>query len=167
MKDILLTKGKRILLDDEDYEWANKYKWYTKKNRSGYYGNWYIVRYYYSKTKRTTIRMHREIMGLCKEDISQVDHKDHNGFNNQKANLRICTNKENQQNKKPVAGCFSKYKGVSYNKRDKLWQSQITNNGKRYYGWFKNEVDAAIDYDKKAKELFGEFAYLNFQPQVK
>ena len=78
-------------------------------------------------------------------------------------NLRLCTQAQNIYNALPRLNCTSKYKGVYRNKKTNRYHAAIQHKGKKFYlGSFKNEIDAAKAYDKKAKELFGEFAYLNF-----
>jgi hypothetical protein len=92
-----------------------------------------------------------------------VDHRDCNGLNNRKANLRLCTNKENTRNSRPYLKGSSRFKGVCWGKKAKKYIAQITVDGKRYLlGYFHDEIEAAVVYDIKAMELFGEFAYLNF-----
>lgn len=105
--------------------------------------------------------MHREIMDVPKHLV--CDHINHNGLDNRKNNLRTCTRQQNTHNQKPRKKGTSKYKGVDWNKRQKKWRARIYYRGKCHYlGYFNNEIDAALTYDKKAKELFGEFACLNF-----
>ncbi len=94
-----------------------------------------------------------------------VDHINHNGLDNRKENLRICTVAENCRNSRPSKrkNKLSKYKGVSFDKKRKVYRVLIWHNKKQYFlGTFKNETEAAKAYDRKARELFGEFAYLNF-----
>jgi hypothetical protein len=94
--------------------------------------------------------LHRYIMGITDPSI-KVDHIDRNPLNNQKHNLRIATTTENAQNK--IA------KGVSFNKRDKLWVATIHINGKRtYISSHKNEQDAIQAYRKRHAQEFGEFS---------
>jgi len=79
--------------------------------------------------------------------------------------IQQCTVAQNCRNARPRIGTnkTSRYKGVSFHKKSKLFTATIRYNKKKYYlGYFKNDIDAAKAYDKKAKELFGEFAYLNF-----
>lgn len=103
--------------------------------------------------------MHRQILGLTDPKIF-TDHKDHNGLNNQRSNLRIATHGQNMANKSPSGK--SKYMGVSWNKNDKKWRSQIRKNRVTIYlGSYINEIDAAIAYNNKAVEVHGEFANLN------
>lgn len=106
--------------------------------------------------------MHRLIMNTPEGML--VDHINHDCLDNRKSNLRICTHAENARNKRPVIGT-SKYKGVYWDKTNKKWEAHIRK-GKdvKYLGQFKCEKKAALAYNEKAKELFGEFAYLNTTP---
>jgi hypothetical protein len=106
--------------------------------------------------------MHREI--LDPPDHLYVDHINHKGFDNRKANMRTATHRQNSYNrihfrKNPS----SKYKGVSWKKRTKKWNVQISHNGQRKsVGSFNNEIDAARAYDDAARKYHKEFAVLNF-----
>ena len=155
-KLIELTQDKFAIVDAQDYEWLSKYKWYAIKDRRTYYAA--------RSANRKTLRMHREIMRAPKHLL--VDHRDHNGLNNRRSNLRICTLAENLRNQRSARDSTSKYKGVTWCKAKNLFQARITFNRRRIHlGYFKSEIDAAKAYDKKAKELFGDFAYLNFPDQ--
>ena len=92
-----------------------------------------------------------------------VDHINGNPLDNRKSNLRICTNAENQRNKGVYKNNKSGYKGVHWFKRDKKWQAQIKHNNKSIHiGLYEDKEEAARAYDKKAKELHGNFKNLNF-----
>ena len=89
-----------------------------------------------------------------------IDHINRNPSDNRLSNLRECTVSQNLANVKGHGK--NKYKGVSYYKRNKKYLSQIMCHYKRYYlGSFKTPEAAALAYNKKALELFGEFACLN------
>ena len=160
MKTINLTQGQVALVDDDDYDYLNQWKWRVVK--SAYIDNYYVIRWSpMIKNKRHQIYMHRFIMDTPKD--MQVDHIDHNGLNNQKCNLRNCSIHENQCNKRASRKSTSKYIGVSFNKNRKLFEVQISNHGKKKtLGFFKTEEQAAIIYDIAAKTYHGEFANLNF-----
>jgi AP2 domain len=91
-----------------------------------------------------------------------VDHINYSGLNNLERNLRVCTAVENQRNRRAVGGS-SQYKGVSYDKEHKKWEAGIGVKGRRIHiGLFEGEIGAARAYDRRARQLFGTFAYLNF-----
>lgn len=172
---------KRVMIDDADISILISRKWHLHKVR----GLFYIVSH--KKTGRTWTMgssityLHRLIMGIDEKTV-HIDHIDGNGLNNQRSNLRICTQRQNLQNKTKVpASSSSKYKGVflytpiyMYRKKSgeivrkkypPVWSATITINGKqKMLGRFSSQRKAAIAYDLKAKEHFGEFACLNFKP---
>ena len=160
MKEILLTQGKVALVDDEDFERINQHKWYAYNNH-GY--QWYARREIKKPNgKRTTQCMHRVIMKVKKGQ--ELDHRNHDGLDNRKCNLRICTRAQNSMNRKKQRETSSRYKGVDWLKQRNKWRARIKVNQKSIHlGCFLLEPDAAKAYDAKAKELFGEFAYFNFQ----
>jgi hypothetical protein len=158
MKEIILTQGKTALVDDEDFEELYKYKWHADKHGSIYYA----VRSININYKIKHILMHRQIFGITDKKIF-IDHIDHNSLNNQKSNLRICTNQQNQRNSLKQKNTTSIYKGVSLNKKSNKWHSIIIFNNKSIYlGSYINEIDAAKAYDVAAIKYFGEFANINF-----
>ena len=157
MKRIPLTQGKFAIVDDEDFEELSKYKWRLSKRRI----TCYAITSIYKASKQTTELMHRIIMKP--KDGQWTDHRDGNGLNNIKSNLRLCTSSQNAQNRRALKNTTSKYKGVMWHPRLKKWKAQIYSSVKCIYlGVFADEVEAAKTYDKKAKELFGEFAKFNF-----
>ncbi len=154
---IPLSHGKFTIIDTDDYERLKKHKWYTSQDGNHFYAYAYIS----IANKKKKIFMHRYITSAPKGMV--VDHIDGNGLNNLKSNLRICTHAQNVQNSRPKSNSSSKYKGVFWNKANKYWSATIHKGDMRMYlGGFEKEIDAARAYDKKAAELFGEFAYLNF-----
>ena len=160
MKEIPLTKGLFALVDDEDFEELSKYKWSATKIGNTFYAlrcsNWD-----YETKKSTFVYMHRQILGLTDRNIF-TDHEDRNGLNNQRNNIRIATRSQNLSNVRSGKGSTSKYLGVSFMKRDSVWVAQISKNRKFIWlGRHKTEEEAALAYNKAAKELHGEFANLN------
>lgn len=158
MKEIKLTQGKTALVDDEDFERVNQFKWYASSAKSGL---WYARRNVTVDVgKQKTIRLHQFVM----PGHRQIDHKNGNGLDCQKHNLRPSTGAQNQANQKPqTKRKSSKFKGVSFHKLTGLWQASITKVQKqKHLGCFASEEAAARAYDNAAKELFGEFARLNF-----
>jgi hypothetical protein len=149
MKEIKLTQGKVALVDDEDFEYLNRFKWQAAKKRHTFYA----VR----TVNRISIRMHRVIMNYPLG--FEVDHKNGNGLNNTRNNLRICSRRQNSFN--VPCRSISGFKGVGKDKNG--YQSAITVNGKRIYlGWYFDPIEAAKKYDLAALKYFGKFAYLNF-----
>ena len=79
--------------------------------------------------------------------------------------MRIATHQQNAQNRRGNVGTSSRFKGVCWHKKYGKWQASITHNGRNIYlGLFTDEIDAAMAYDAKARELFGDFACCNFAP---
>lgn len=157
---IPLTQGKYAIVDDEDYEWLNQWKWCVQKDYSLKKERYYAVRGARSGEK---ILMHRFILGVPQD--KQTDHRNHNGLDNRRENIRMCCGSENQFNAMKDTtshSSTSKYKGVSWNIQRQKWQAQICKNRQAIHlGQFDDEINAAKAYDRKAKELFGDFAYLN------
>jgi len=165
MKTIPLTQGKFAIVDDEDFDRLNKYKWYFHKDNKDRDGGGYAhraVRFCYKKQRQRPMPMHREILGLTLKHYKTVDHINHNKLDNRKCNLRLCTKRQNSFNRTKHITSKSKYKGIYWNKLVNKWRVSISYNGDYFYlGYFKDEIDAARAYNKKAEELFGEFASLN------
>jgi hypothetical protein len=107
--------------------------------------------------------MHREILGVTDPQV-KVDHRNGDGLDNRRANLRKCVNGENIANgAKRRDGHSSKYKGVCWHRRDGKFQASIRVHGRTIYlGMFTDEVQAAQAYDVAARAFFGEFAKCNF-----
>jgi len=160
-----------VLLDDEDYEWASKYNWFVNKQGSPTYkgpDKFYIVRSVsrdpdpVSGRKQRNLRLHREIMKTPKG--MHTDHINGDTLDNRKENLRVCTPAQNSQNRAQSTTNTTGYKGVARSSRHgKPWQGRIIHEGKYIHlGMFIMPEEAARAYDKKAVELWGEFATLNF-----
>lgn len=152
---IPLTRGKFAIVDAADYERINRYRWTASPCADG---GFYARR----SVPGGTVLMHREIMNAPKGMV--VNHIDRNRLDNRQANLRVCTPQQNEFNKRPRGG-HSRFKGV-YPHGDK-WQAAIKHNGKMHHlGLFDDDVEAARARDRKAFELQGEFAYLNFPQEI-
>ena len=109
--------------------------------------------------------MHREILKV--PDGMFVDHINHNGLDDRKANLRPATSAENNRNRRKSTKrkYHSRVKGVSWNKDQKKWSARILfNHNKKFIGYFDDETEAAKAYDTAAKKHHKEFAVLNFPP---
>jgi len=150
---IPLTRGQFAIVDAEDYPRLGRFIWFVE----GRPNNYYAVR----KENGKSIKMHRQILNA--PDHLVVDHIDHNGLNNRKINLRLCTFAENCRNLRSSRHKTSRYKGVCWNKRNKKWAAAIKCNNKTYHlGYFKDEIEAAKAYDGAAKKYHGRFASCNF-----
>ena len=161
MKRILLNAVKKTnnlgyfaLVSEKDYSKVSKYNWSLVKSGTNFYARTYI--------NGKHVQMHRFILELTDKRV-YVDHKDKNGLNNTRRNIRICTNSQNQKNKKPRG--ISKYLGVSKSKLPikKPWICSIKANGKYIISYHKTEIETAISYDKLAKKHHKRFANLNFK----
>lgn len=158
MKEILLSKGFAAIIDDDDFERVSKFKWYTRSNG----GSKFYAATGTPGDSNKKIYLHRFILEAPSN--LQVDHINGNTMDNRKENLRLCTIQENLRNKK----ASGQYKGAIYagKGRDlaKPWSARISHEGKNLYlGYYATAEEAAKAYDKAAKELYGEFAQLNFK----
>ncbi len=157
MKKIPLTQGKYALVDNEDYEWLNQWKWLARKDKKIYYAQ--------RSYKNTIILMHREIINVKFDNI--VDHINHNGLDNRKENLRECNYQQNRHNSTGNKNVTSVFKGVYWSKRCNKWACKIRKGEKNtHLGYYFNDVNAAKMYDYMADKLFGDFAYLNFPNEL-
>lgn len=155
MKKIKLTsQGKFAVIDDDDFERVNNFKWYAYNSDGIYYAGRTLPGNF-------SISMHRYILNAPSQFY--VDHKNRDGLDNRKTNIRLCTASQNQANRIVSPKNKTGFKGVSYHIRDKKWHSRIRLSGELFHlGTFSNPIEAAKMYDRKAIELFGEFARLNF-----
>lgn len=159
MKTINLTQGKVALVDDEDFERLKKFKWYAIKNKKTFYAKRGVNM---GKNKIKHFSMHKEIMGDFPLGMTNIDHKDKDGLNNQKNNLRFCTFSQNMRNRNKQSNNTSGYTGVTYFKKLKKWRAETHLNKKHIsLGLYDNKIDAAKAYNEFAKEHHGEFAVLN------
>ena len=158
MKEIELVNNKGVaLVDDSDFKMLSRYSWCILQQKHTSYAVAGIKR----NDKWTMIRMHRLLMNEPKG--LQVDHIDGNGLNNQRSNIRLCTNTQNLYNKKVHKNCKSGFKGVRWHDEAKKWQTRVTIDGKqKSIGYFFCLVKAAKVYDNAAREYYGKFARLNF-----
>lgn len=152
--EIKLTQGQVAIIDDEDYRLISQRSWHAM--RSSHKRTWYAAA---NNWKNELTLMHRVILNA--PDGLQVDHRNHDGLDNRRANLRLCTNAQNQANRK--AQSASGFKGVIRTPSTGKYRAHICPAGKFIHlGTFPTAEEAARAYDEKAKELYGEFAALNF-----
>lgn len=147
MKRIFLSNSGFALVDNEDYLTLAKYQWY--RTNSGY-----AIAYIDGKMAL----MHRLLMKTPKG--KQTDHINENKLDNQKKNLRNCSQSQNMHRSNKAIEKTSRFIGVSLHARDKLWRTRLQH---KVIGYFKDEHSAAVMHDFWAIERFGEFANTNFK----
>lgn len=155
MKEIKLTQGKCALVSDDVFSRVSAYKWCARRSRNTFYAYRNII---LPDGKRTLQAMHQFLL----PGVNEIDHVDGDGLNNQPDNIRPATASQNRANQKKRTGCAGN-KGVSWDKKRKLWLAGIQVGGRRLnLGRYEDETDAAHVYDYAARIYFGEFAWLNF-----
>lgn len=148
-----LTQGKVALIDAEDAALVNQYKWCAVSND----GNWYAKAWVDGKT----CYMHRLL--LQPPEGTVTDHINGDGLDNRRSNLRACSHRINMVNRGADKGGSSRYKGVNWHKSTSTWMARLMVKGRRIFlGRYKDEIEAALAYDKAALELLGEEAWTNF-----
>lgn len=153
MKQITTKNNDIILVDDDDFEYLNQYTWHLTKN--GYVRTNMRIDGIWKKQL-----MHKLITNTTSDE--QVDHRDRNGLNNQRDNLRLCTNGQNQQNRGLGKNNTSGFCGVWWNKRNKKYVAGIRASGQKIHlGYFDDKIEAAKIYNEAALKYHGEFATLN------
>lgn len=160
--EIPLTQGYVALVDDEDYDRVNQFKWSAHVQSHTVYAVRSLPRI---NGKQPFERMHRFILDA--PDGMEVDHKNGNGWDNTRANLRLATRAENRRNKRRSRNNTSAFIGVYWDKDRNKWRAKVNVNRKQMYaGLFDSPEEAARARDKLALELHGEFAMLNFPEEV-
>ena len=150
MKRIKLTQGKYALVDDADFEWLSSFKWYPLGRLKKY-----VYKHSHGRNGKI-ILLHRLIMD-CPQG-KEVDHKDNNGFNNQRKNLRICTSSENQCNRGKTKSNTSGSVGIRWHKSDKKWEAFIGKDKKWIHlGNFKTKEEAVRARKKAEIKYHGKF----------
>jgi HNH endonuclease len=160
MKQIPLTKGAHALVDDADFEQLSQHKWLLI-TPGGANGRRYAARY----VGRKLVYMHRLLLAdQLSPECPHADHRDGDGLNNSRANLRVCNRSQNQRNRgpQPRTDRTSQFKGVSFRKGNWLARINTTPGIQTHIGSFGTELEAALAYDAAAIVYHGQFARLNF-----
>jgi hypothetical protein len=157
-------RGMFATVDDGDAELVAGYAWHLWEDPDGS-GRRYAVAYVRGSGRagQRTIKMHQLIMGRA-----SIDHRDGDGLNNTRRNLRPTTDQLNQANSVSRTGT-SQYKGVYWKRWNSgsrgKWRAAITVEGRnRHLGYFTDEAAAARAYDTAALAEWGDHARLNFPP---
>ena len=149
--------NKEVIIDSEYWNEIREYRWslhLSKTTKSGFY-----IRN--TDRRHNRILLHRLILKLNDPKIL-VDHINHNTFDNRKENLRKCNPTESLRNRTKQENNTSGFKGVSWHISKQKWMAYIGLNNKQVYiGLFEDATSAAKAYNKKAIELFGDYAVLN------
>lgn len=161
---IPLTKGKCAVIDEPDFALVGHVRWHAicgKVTRT----HWSAHRVLWHHGPH--VAMHRVIIGALPGQ--EVDHVNRNGLDNRRANLRICSHRNNTRNRLSGMRKTSQFHGVSWHAARSKWRAVIAvvapgADGARHchLGYFDNEADAARAYDRAALQHFGEFATTNF-----
>lgn len=153
-----LSDGNFVTVDTDDYPLASQFAWRPLhcKNVT------YAVAWPRGQRKtRKVVLLHRILMDA--QPGEEVDHRDGDGLNCTRQNMRRATREQNCRNQRRSSLNTSGYKGVHWDKARERWAAAIKHNGKNLHlGRFTDKESAARAYDAKARELGGEFARLNF-----
>lgn len=162
MQYLPLTQDKFAIVDDEDFELVNQWKWQV--SWSG--GQFYAVRTIAYENRVRTRYLHHEVLGLPPANNRKwvVDHINRNALDCRKENLRVCTQYQNRANVAPLLrkNKHSSYKGVTFDRKIKRWVTNIQHARKhQFLGCFKTEYEAVVAYNRAAVKTAGSYAYVN------
>lgn len=144
MYQIALTQGKFTLVSRRDYTNLKRHKWYAWCSR----GKWYARR---NGRDHSAIFMHRIILGLGTSDTRKGDHRNGDGLDNRRSNLRIATLAQNQHNRRLAHNNLSGASGVRWDYGRKRWKVEIAAGGKRHFVGRYATRQAAIQARKQAE----------------
>lgn len=159
MKTIIFKNGLKCFYDDREHDIVSKHNWWPEALGHTWYAKATVKK---PNGKKTSIYMHRLILNPGRG--KRTDHINMNGLDNRWINLRSCSHSQNLCNV-PSRGKTSKFKGVHF-EHNGFVASISFNKNKKYLGRFKTAEEAALAYDKSAREIHGEFARINFPGTV-
>jgi hypothetical protein len=144
-----LGQGKVAVIDDEDWPLVRRYRWWAKERHGRTYA--------YARIENRFSQLHRFLLGAA--DGQEIDHRNGDGLDCRKENLRFATRSQNCANRViPEGG-----RGVTWHAQRQKFMARIKQDGRsRFLGPFESREDALLAYDKAARETFGEFARVNF-----
>lgn len=155
-REIPLSQGMVAIVDAADYDAVMAFNWREFKQRNG-------TSYADRHVRKPDGRQAHQFLHTFLTGWPYVDHRNGNGLDNRRANLRAATHAENMRNRGLFSNSTSGFKGVSWSKHVGKWQAAIRADGKRHYlGCYSTAEAAALAYDVAAVELHGAFAWLNF-----
>lgn len=159
VRELPLTQGLVALVDADVYEWASEFKWYAWRGGNTFYAIRDVRK---PDGSRAAERLHRAVLGVT-DRLIQVDHINGHGLDNRRVNLRTATHAENQRNRRQQRNNSSGFRGVYWSKHDRRWRARLRLDGRTHsLGYHDTAEAAALAYDAAARELFGEYATLNF-----
>jgi hypothetical protein len=162
---IPLSNGGFTTVDADDYDALSKFRWFRSPHGYAYRQGW--DRTASGDKEHWHVFMHRVVNKT--PDGLYTDHINRNKLDNRKANLRTTDKSRNSSNrvkiKRTKRKSDSQFKGVTFHKQSNLWEARISNHGRHRTTYHRTEEQAALDYNRMAIEMFGEFACLNAIPE--
>ena len=164
---INLDNGMEVLVSKADFKRLSEHAWKAAPSGRNFYA--------YRNLKTGPLFMHKDIAvkaGIYRTGM-ELDHKNNDTLDCRRSNLRAATRNNNLSNRAKFTTyggkpCSSQFKGVTLSGNKQKWIGQLRNEGQLYYlGTFATQEEAAVAYNRAAKEFFGEFAQLNTQPIIK
>jgi hypothetical protein len=158
--EILLSRNKKTIIDIDDYDFVREFRWYAKEDNR----TWYAIARFGQRYEKQVF-MHKMLTGY-----KITDHKNNDGLDNRRDNLREASNTESARNRRTPTNSKSKYKGVYpiVDANTTYWCAHIKigKNKRLFLGVYKDEETAAMAYDGAAIEFHGEFAKFNFPDEI-
>jgi hypothetical protein len=163
--NVHLVDGPVAVIDSADVEIVQGIRWrsFHPPSSKTPYATGYIP------GRKAPVYMHRLIMGVVNSGRkTECDHRNHNGLDNRRSNLRVCTHSQNSANRRRVEGAATPYRGIAWRPKRNKWVAIVNDpsGGRIEAGAFTDPIEAAMAFDRKAREVYGEFATLNFPQEV-